>query len=397
MPRTSKPPAYRLHKATGQAVVTINRKDHYLGPHGSAKSMEAYGKLIGASQAAPAPEPALSLAPADLPLARLLHAYWEFAQTYYVGNELLHQKSLVKRLRTFAGNLLVVEFGPKRLRAFRQTLIDGKLARTYINHCVNRIRAMFKWGIGQELVEPAVLLALKAVEPLRFGKTEARESAPVKPVPSAWVDAVLPYCSRQLKAMIELQRLTGMRSGELVIMRTRDIKTSGKVWSYSPAAHKTLYRGHERIIYLGPKAQKVLKPWLRTALDEFLFSPAEVEAERRAALTAKRTTPLSCGNKPGSNKRRRPAKEPGDRYETNSYHKALKYALKRCNKDREKAGEPAIQWHPHQLRHLAATTLRREYGLEVARVVLGHKHASITETYALADQERAAEAMGKIG
>ena len=33
MPRRKKgaPPGYRLHKATGQAVVTINRKDIYLG------------------------------------------------------------------------------------------------------------------------------------------------------------------------------------------------------------------------------------------------------------------------------------------------------------------------------------------------------------------------------
>jgi hypothetical protein len=34
MPRTSQPPAYRLQKSRNCAVVTIDGKDHYLGPYG---------------------------------------------------------------------------------------------------------------------------------------------------------------------------------------------------------------------------------------------------------------------------------------------------------------------------------------------------------------------------
>jgi integrase len=54
-------------------------------------------------------------------------------------------------------------------------------------------------------------------------------------------------------------------------------------------------------------------------------------------------------------------------------------------------------WHPHQLRHNAATWLRREFGLETARVVLGHASADVTEGYAEADFGKAAEAMGRVG
>lgn len=39
-------PNYRKHKATGQAVVTINGKDFYLGRHGTAASKKAYDRLI---------------------------------------------------------------------------------------------------------------------------------------------------------------------------------------------------------------------------------------------------------------------------------------------------------------------------------------------------------------
>ena len=40
-------PAYTLHKATGQARVRINGKDHYLGRFGSPESRDEYDRLIG--------------------------------------------------------------------------------------------------------------------------------------------------------------------------------------------------------------------------------------------------------------------------------------------------------------------------------------------------------------
>jgi hypothetical protein len=39
-------PSYRLHKPSGQAVVTLSGKDFYLGPWKSAASREAYDRLL---------------------------------------------------------------------------------------------------------------------------------------------------------------------------------------------------------------------------------------------------------------------------------------------------------------------------------------------------------------
>ncbi len=39
-------PKYRRHKASGQAVVTLNGRDHYLGPHGTKASKAFYDRLI---------------------------------------------------------------------------------------------------------------------------------------------------------------------------------------------------------------------------------------------------------------------------------------------------------------------------------------------------------------
>jgi hypothetical protein len=44
-----------------------------------------------------------------------------------------------------------------------------------------------------------------------------------------------------------------------------------------------------------------------------------------------------------------------------------------------------------------ATWLRKEFGLDVARVVLGHRSPQITELYADLDTSRAIEAMASFG
>jgi integrase len=175
------------------------------------------------------------------------------------------------------------------------------------------------------MIPESVLGALKCVSGLRYGKTAARESEPVKPVPDALVDAILPYVAPPLRAMIELQRVTGMRSGKVCQMRTCDINVHGAVWTYTPARHKTQFRGHTRTVFLGPRSQEILKPWLRIDVRAFLFSPAEAEEWRRNQRHSKRKTPLLCGNRPGTNRVRKPRRPPGDRYTAGSYGRAIQY------------------------------------------------------------------------
>lgn len=78
---------------------------------------------------------------------------------------------------------------------------------------------------------------------LRRGRSEARETEPVRPVAEELVYAIRPYVARQAWAMVELQLHTGARAGEIVIMRGRDIDMSGKVRAYTPSSHKTEHHG----------------------------------------------------------------------------------------------------------------------------------------------------------
>ena len=85
---------------------------------------------------------------------------------------------------------------------------------------------------------------------------------------------------------------------------------------------------------------------------------------------------------------RSPKRLPRDAYDTNSFRRAIERACKAAKTD---------AWAPNQLRHAAATRIRREEGLEAARVVLGHTSAETTEIYAERDQLRAIEVMAKLG
>ena len=46
---TKRKPSYRLHKPSGQAIVTISGKMHYLGEYESLESHQAYERIIALS------------------------------------------------------------------------------------------------------------------------------------------------------------------------------------------------------------------------------------------------------------------------------------------------------------------------------------------------------------
>ncbi len=276
--------------------------------------------------------------------------------------------------------LPVAEFGPMALKAVRQKLIEAKLSRRVINLRVNRIRRVFKWGVENQLVAPQVLHALQAVAALRAGRTEARETGLVRPVPEESVKATLNHVTPQVRSMIELQQLTGMRPNEVTAMRPIDINRNQPTWIYRPARHKTEHHGIERLVYLGPRAQAIITPYLLRPAEAYLFSPKDAVRQSRDRL-----------RKPGNrSKKRRPSPKriPGDRYTRRSYYSAI---LRAC----KKAGIEV--WGPNRLRHSTATYLRKRFGIEAARVVLGHRSSTVTEVYAELDRTKAADIMAEVG
>ena len=148
------------------------------------------------------------------------------------------------------------------------------------------------------------------------------------------------------------------------------------------ADHKTAYHGHERIIYLGPKAQEIVKEFMANRpIDAFLFSPRDARSEQ----AAKAATHRRPNQEPNQRKTERVVK---DHYNRDSYRRAIQRA---CTK----ACVPS--WHPHQLRHNAGTFIRKEYGIEAAQIMLGHRKADVTQIYAEINREKALQIAAKIG
>ncbi len=187
---------------------------------------------------------------------------------------------------------------------------------------------------------------------LRKGRSEARETLPLRPVDPQFVKATLPHLSSVVRAMVEFQMLTGARPGEVCALRAGDVDRAGEVWEATLSKHKTAHHGRARTVYAGPKAQKILAPYLIRAAEDYCFSPREAANERPERDYAARTTPLSCGNRPGTNRKRKPKRQPGERYTTQSYGRAIARVCEENGID---------HWTPNQLRHLVATQVRREF------------------------------------
>jgi integrase len=397
----SRLPKFRHYRPKDLAVVRIDGRDHYLGRYGSPESRERYDRLLAEWLAAgrtsaparrtPAAAGATPAAPeAALTVNALILAYVKFADGYYVKDgrptvEPGNVRLVLRLVRRLYGTASASSFGPLALKAVREELVRAGNCRTEINRRVARVVRMFKWGVSEELVPPAVHEALRAVPGLRKGRSAARERPAVGPVPATDVDAIHPHVSRQVWAMVELRRLTGMRPGEVVLMREADLDREGDVWAYRPARHKGEHHGKERVVYVGPRARHVLAPWLGGP-GPYLFSPKEATRERRARMRERRRTRVQPSQ--ACRAEARPRKAPGDRYTVASYRKAIRAACR-------KAGVP--RWHPHQLRHARATEVRKLFGIEASRVVLGHQDVRATQVYAQEDRGKGVEVMRRIG
>ena len=402
-------PSYRHHKPSGQAVVTFNGKDHYLGPWQSEASKTEYKRLlaewiaVGKTTTATGIESQASIIVAELLTAYLAEAEIAYAKNGQPTSHLHNIRDALIPLRELYATEAVATFSPLKLKAVRETMVKRGLCRSTINKHVGTIKRIFKWGTENELVPATVFHALQAVSGLRRGRSAAKESVPVKPVPDAYVEAALVHVSAQVAAMVRLQQLTGMRPGEVTIMRGCDLDMTGKVWTYTPSTHKTEHHGIERPVYLGPKAQDIVKPFLKSDLAAHLFDPRDAMETFNAQRRQNRKTPMTPSQAKRT-KKSRPKVAPLDHYTTESYRRAIARACEAGDKaarnehpDAKPEDVFVPAWHPHQLRHNAATRLRKEFGIEAARVVLGHRTAAVTEVYAEMDQAKASSNMGRVG
>ena len=377
--RRPRVPKYCRHKTWDLAYVRIGGRVKYLGPYNSPESLEGYSRLVAEFAAAPTSVEKVIAAAAEpevMTVTVLCDSYLTFAEGYYrkdgrLTDQIGNVRRAIRMLRTLYSSTPAADFGPLGLKAIQAHMLanpgihpKNKLPIHYtrgtINSTCDCIRRIFRWASSEELLPETIWNALKSVAGLKKGRCPAaREPAPVLPVADYVVDWTLPHLPFVVRDMVQFQRLTGARPGEVCRLRPVDLDRTFKVWRYRPASHKTEHHGRERIVFIGPRAQAILLPYLDgdRNVAAYCFSPAESEAKRLEVRSRTRKTPLRYGNRPGTNRKASPKRTPAACYNKDSYRRAIAKAINKANRQAEqKARLEQIQvdliplWKPNQLR-----------------------------------------------
>jgi integrase len=313
----------------------------------------------------------------------LVDSYNEHAERYYRhedGTQTGEHENIRYALKPWCrmfGEMDVADIRPRHAKEYIEAQIEEGIARSTINKRLGIIKRMLEWAVGEEYVSAEVYGGVLAVKTIMRGRTDAKETSPVISVSLRTMAATLRYLPPVVAAMVRLQWLTGMRPGEVCLLRPEQVDRSRKTWLYTPPKHKTSHRGKTRVVALGPKARTILQPYLFR--DSFCFRP---EDSRR-----------------WFNQRRR---------ENAIYQAATlktKYRLSQCftaktyadaiERAAIKAGVP--HWTPNQIRHAAATHEDRQSNRESAKRLLGHASAKTTAIYIDPDIRAMMERAEKAG
>lgn len=303
------------------------------GPKDSPESLQAFyaaASLIVATGAwAAGPEPAKVET-----VAMLAARYHAHCLHYYRGKsrQALYINYALKAMTDLFGALAVADFGPVHLKAVRKSLIDRGQVRRTANKRAAQIVACFAWGVEEGLIDAAVWQRIKAVKPIPKGREGALDNPKKKPITATQWELTLEHVSPAVRVALQVQRLTGMRSGELLAMKPQDVDMSGEHWIYTVKEHKTAAHIDEKLILIPKPA-------------------AELLVEHMPKLFTDRWFPWTVG-----------------------------WQQKAVLKAAQKAGVP--HWYPHQLRHGFATEVANRINKQAAQWILGHTDERTTETYA---------------
>lgn len=423
------PPYPKRAHSSGKARITFKGHDYYLGEHGSKESWTEYRRLLELWQQDAVSSSCSSVKPAYQnskrftvrTVADLAAHFWPHAQQHYRrkdGTETPEVKAYQMTLRVLLrthGPTPIADFGPVALRQVRQAMIDGSWltaderkwrekrkqplgwCRTQINSRINKIKHAWAWAVGQELIPVEAYQRLQLVECLEAGRSAAHDYDEVEPVEDAIVDKTLPFLGPVVSVMVQVQRLTGMRPGEICRLRLDELDRAGPIaggvqcWVYRPKQHKSAHRGHSKEVLIGPRAQMVLTAFLAAhTVSDYLFSPSASAAAFHAARSLKRKTPAYPSHLKTLTKRKAQRRRVNfaPHFTVAAYGRRITAACKQAG---------VAHWHPHQLRHSAGTEVAEKFSLDDAQHVLGHRDPKITLRYAKRSMKRAAAIAAQIG
>ena len=305
----------------------------------------------------------------------LCDKYIEWALTYYRKSDgtpttmVAVVRCDLREFRDLFGRKFVADLEHADMIELRETAIGRDLSRESVNKRLSTVKRMMAWALEENLIYAQTKAELTQIGLLKKGRSKARDGKVVTAARADEVEAVATSVVPSLGDMIRVQMLTGMRPEEICSMRWEDIERRDEIWVYRPQHHKNEWRDHPRVIVIGPRAQHLIS--LREGEGEYVFSPKVAQTERFEEMRKARKTKVQPSQV--CRAKEEPMRCPGDSWTPDTYRRAIQ---RKC----EQLG--IARWNPNQLRHNCATEVRRVFGIDAARAVLGHFNGlRITDRY----------------
>ncbi len=426
-------PELKTHKPSGRLYLLLDGHRHYLG-RDREKAEEERRRLLAESLLRPAQDGQV-IDPRRQTVETVTLAY-EKAELPRYSKDQQHRISIaLDAVCALYGSTPAEKFDRVRLDAVRGHLLrqpnkrfPGELlSRSYVNSLIGCVQTVWTWLADKGLVPDERAAGIAGMRGLRKG-CGGRELPAVLGVADVYVDRTLPHLNYVVRAMVQVQRLAGLRPAEVCSLRVCDlsrdpsqrIRTPGgetihameidgvMIWAYAPQQHKTLHLDKPRVVAIGPRAQEVLWPFLEGRKSEdHLFSAAEAMAVRSAEQRALRKTHVQPTQAYKVRRKRRRKREPGKYYKRNSYYHVVAKGIERANQAeverRINAGEEPLtepwvpHWSPAKLRHTAGTEAAEAFDQHHAQAMLGHTTPDTTATYLDRMFRTAAATAAKLG
>jgi len=204
--------------------------------------------------------------------------YIPYCESYYDGGR--HTANIKSGLgRFFAGwgHLSLSGLSTPTIAQIRDRRArEGELSRPYINKLLGYVGQFARWAAEYGLAPASIVQEVDAVRKLRRGAHGATEPERVEPASADLVELVRSQMRPQLRAYLDMMRLTGMRPGEARIMRAGDcelVATDAMV--YTPRRHKTAHHGRARYIAIVGPAFDLTNRLIHQVRSSSLYQDAE--------------------------------------------------------------------------------------------------------------------------
>ena len=388
MPKlNNRPPKYS--QLNGYAVVYVQGKPKYLGGlYNSPESLIAYSHFVAELQTNSAALIPVGEKDKVATIRELNAAFLDYAKENMTPvNYSFYRVIILDFISKLYDTTLVNEFSPRSLKLVRAEMIKSRrFSRKVVNRCVKGVIYIFGWGVENEIVQESTWNTLKAVKSLQEGHHGTFENKEREPVPDEVVRRTLPSMPPTLRAMVQLQRILGMRPSEIFNMRVGDIDTTrgNGLWYYVPGSYKTSRFVGKITFPLGIPEQELITPYLEGKRPEnAVFSPRTAMAERNTEKRANRKTKVSPSQEARDKERSQKPSRWNEFYNRDSYRQAIQHAIDKGNRTLSD-DEKIPRWYPYALRHTAATIVETEVGLDQASALLGHRTPQITRRYSKA-------------